>query len=67
MNLGSESASPGRIELLDMSGRQVQSEHFTSGYQIYQVDIEGLHPGMYILRWIEADRVRGVSKFVKMP
>ena len=67
VNLGSASKFPGRIELLDMSGRQVKSEHFPSGYQVYQVDIEGLHAGMYILRWIEADQVRGVCKFVKMP
>ncbi len=49
-----------------MNGRQMLSEHLPAGYQVFQVDIDRLTPGMYMLRWVESGQVKGVSKFVKM-
>ncbi len=66
VNLGDMTGLPGIIELLEMNGRVVMSEHLPAGQQLFQVDIDHLQPGMYILRWVESDQVRGVSKFVKM-
>ena len=65
VNLGTRTGDYGRIELLDMSGRVVLSEHVPPGYQIFQLDVEHLNRGMYILRWVESGQVRGVSKAVK--
>jgi hypothetical protein len=65
LNLGTRSANRGRIELLDMSGRPVISEHVPAGYQIYEVDIQHLNRGIYIVHWIEYGRVTGISKLVK--
>ena len=66
VNLGSMTEHPGRIELMEMNGKTVLSEYLPAAYQVYQLDIGNLPPGMYILNWIESDRIRGVSKFVKM-
>jgi len=66
VNLGSMAEHPGRIELKEMNGKAVLTEYLPAGYQVYQLDIGNLPPGMYILNWIELDRIRGVSKFVKM-
>ncbi|MFO7669151.1 MAG: T9SS type A sorting domain-containing protein [Bacteroidales bacterium] len=66
VNLGDMTGNPGIIELMEMNGRVVVSEYLPAGQQIFQLDIEHLQPGMYILRWIESGELRGVSKFVKM-
>ncbi len=65
LNLGSRSQETGRIELHDMSGRTVISEQVPAGYQIYEVDIQHLSKGLYIVHWIEYGRVTGISKIVK--
>ena len=66
VNLGATTENPGRLELMEISGRTVLTEHLPAGYQLYQLDIGHLYPGMYILRWIESQQVRGVNKFVKV-
>jgi PKD repeat protein len=66
VNLGDMTGLPGIIELLEMNGRVVVSEHLPAGQQLFQVDVDHLQPGMYILRWVESGQVRGVSKFVKL-
>jgi len=65
VNLGAITEYYGRIELLDMSGKVVLAENVPAGYQIFQLDIEHLNRGMYILQWIESGEVKGVSKIVK--
>jgi hypothetical protein len=66
VNTGAITESSGRMEVLEMSGKVVLSENFPAGHQLFQVDIERLPPDMYILRWVESDQLRGVSKFVKI-
>jgi len=66
MNTGAVTESPGRMELLEMSGKVVLSEYLPAGHQVYQFDIEKLNAGMYLIRWFESDQIRGVSKFVKV-
>ena len=65
INPGARTEYNGRIELMDMTGKVVLAEHVPAKYQIFQLDIEHLDRGMYILRWIESGQVRGVSKVVK--
>jgi len=64
VNLGASTDDSGRIELLDVNGKIVLAEHVPSGYQIIQLDLDQLNRGIYILRWIESEQVRGVSKVV---
>ena len=64
VNLGNRTENNGRIELYDIHGRLVLEETVTPGYQVIQLDIDRLYNGMYILRWTEAGRVRGLSKVV---
>lgn len=66
LNLGSLTLAPGRVEILEMSGRLISMEALQSGHQLIQMDITHLEPGMYIIRWIESGHVRGMSKFVRM-
>ena len=65
VNLGTRSEYFGRIELQDMNGKVVLAEHLPAGYQVIHLDIEHLNRGMYILRWVESEQIRGVSKIVK--
>ncbi len=65
VNLGSRTEHSGMIRLTDMSGRVVITENIPAGYQIYQLDIQHLNHGMYVLEWIESGRIRGLSKVVK--
>jgi hypothetical protein len=66
VNLGAMTEHPGRIVLLDMSGKVMLVEQIQAGYQLFQLDIEHLNQGMYILQWIESGQVKGVSKVVKL-
>jgi hypothetical protein len=65
INLAKPSENPGTIRLLDMNGRVVLTEHVPPGYQIYQIGIEHLNRGIYILYWYESDQFRGLNKIVK--
>ena len=65
VNLGVTTERSGRFDLMDMNGRVVLTEHIPPGYQIYQVDIQHLDRGMYILRWHESGRNLGFRKIVK--
>ncbi len=65
VNLGTRSEHVGRIELIDVNGKVVFEEHLPAGYQVFQLDLDPLSRGLYILRWIESDQIRGVSKVVK--
>ncbi|MCP4309875.1 MAG: T9SS type A sorting domain-containing protein [Bacteroidetes bacterium] len=65
VNLGDETEYPGRLELRDINGRMVLSEALPFGTRNIQINISHLTRGIYILQWIESDRIQGVSKIVK--
>jgi hypothetical protein len=65
VNLGERISRAGRIEILDMGGKVVHEEALSAGYQIVGMDISYLSKGIYILRWVEGEQVRGVNKLVK--
>lgn len=65
VNFGTPTEHSGNIEIMEMSGKVVSTVHCPEGNQLMELDIESLQPGMYLLRWIESDQLRGVSKFVK--
>jgi hypothetical protein len=48
-----------------MGGKVVHEEALSAGYQIVGMDISYLSKGIYILRWVEGEQVRGVNKLVK--
>jgi len=64
VNLGYRIENTGRIELFDIHGKVVFEEAIPPGYQVIQLDINQLHNGLYLLRWSETGKVKGVSKFV---
>lgn len=65
VNLGSRTTLPGRLELMDMAGKVVLSELLPAGYQVFQLDLDHLTQGLYILRWLESGQLMGVSKILK--
>ena len=65
VNLGEETSQAGKIEVLDMGGKVVHVEELPPGYQLVRMDIAQLNRGMYVLRWMEGDQIRGVNKMVK--
>jgi len=64
VNLGDRTENNGRVELFDIHGKVVLEETVIPGYQVVQLDIERLTNGMYILRWTESGRIKGLSKVV---
>jgi PKD repeat protein len=65
VNLGEKTRWAGKIEVLDMGGKVVHAEELPPGYQLVRMDIAHLNRGMYVLRWMERDQIRGVNKMVK--
>jgi hypothetical protein len=65
VNLGTTTDHAGRFDLLDMNGRVVMTEKVPPGYQVYQIDIQHLNRGIYILHWYESGRHVGFQKIVK--
>ena len=65
LNLGDHSSEEGTVQLVDMRGRVVLKEEVPAGYMIYQMDIQHLDRGIYVLQWVESGQVKGVSKVVK--
>ncbi|MCK5148939.1 T9SS type A sorting domain-containing protein, partial [bacterium] len=65
VNLGSPSEKDGRFEIIDMNGRMVHNEQVPSGYQIYQLNVQSLYRGFYMIQWYENGQLKGRSKFVK--
>lgn len=65
VNLGTSSDRNGRIELLDMIGKVVLLDHVPAGTRVFQLNIAHLDRGIFFLRWIESDQVRGVTRIVK--
>jgi hypothetical protein len=67
VNLGYRSEHPGRIELLDMQGRQVHQQIVPPGYQVFPVETDPIHQGLYLLRWSEPGRPTRVGKVIIHP
>ena len=66
VNFGEPGDGETLLELLDMSGKLVLSEHVPAGYQVVRLEIGHLSEGLYLLRRIESGQLTGVSKLVKM-
>jgi PKD repeat protein len=64
VNLGYRIENNGRIELFDIHGKVVFEVTIPPASQVIQLDIGQLNNGMYILRWSEAGKVKGMSKVV---
>jgi len=65
INLGSTTEEEAVLRLLDINGRVVRNEKMPAGHQIYQLNIQDLIQGMYILQWIESGQIRAIEKIVK--
>ena len=65
VNLGSRSDKEGILEIYDLSGRMVLNLETQPGYQIFNVDVQDLNRGMYIIRRFESGQLVGRSKFIK--
>ncbi len=66
VNLGSPTEKDGRFEIIDMNGRVVSHEHVPSGYQIYQLNVQSLYRGFYMIQWYEEGLLKGRTKLVKV-
>ena len=66
VNLGRPSDRDGRFDVIDMNGRIVLSEQVPMGYQVYQLGIESLNRGFYMIQWMESGILRGRTKLVKV-
>jgi PKD repeat protein len=65
VNLGRIAERAGLLRVMDMNGRQVMTEQIPAGYQVYQLNINQLNRGLYLLYWMEGDQVRGITKIIK--
>ncbi len=65
VNLGDRATKDGLLELIDMSGQVIQIDQVPAGYQIIQVNIDHLTPGIYMMRWVESGLFKGMAKIVK--
>ena len=65
VNLGSRSEKPGVLEVYDLSGRMVMNMKTEAGYQIFNLDVQPLTRGMYLIRRFEAGELLGRGKFIK--
>ena len=66
VNLGRDSEREGRFELIDMNGRIVLQEYVPSGFQVYQLNVQSLHRGFYLIQWYEEGVLKGRNKLVKV-
>jgi len=65
VNLGSRSENTGLLEVYDLSGRMVLNLETQAGYQIFNMDVQQLSRGMYLIRRFEAGELVGLGKFIK--
>lgn len=65
VNLGSRAEKEGILEVYDLSGRMVMNMETQPGYQIFNLDVQDLTKGMYMIRLMESGVVVGHSKFIK--
>lgn len=66
INLGRSSDQDGRFEVIDMNGRIVLKEQVPSGFQVYQLDVQTLNRGIYLIQWYESGVLKGREKLVKV-
>ncbi|MFH0759146.1 MAG: fibronectin type III domain-containing protein [Bacteroidota bacterium] len=65
VNLGDRAVREGMIELIDMRGQVIMNAEVPEGYQLIQIETDHLNPGIYMIRWMESDMLKGISKIVK--
>lgn len=65
VNLGSRTEKPGVMEVYDLSGRMVLNLETQPGYQIFNLDVQNLMRGMYLVRRMESGELIGRGKFIK--
>ena len=65
VNLGDRAEADGRLELIDMRGQLVHQAEVPMGYQLIQLNIDRLNPGLYMVRYMEGNQFRGMSKVIK--
>jgi len=65
VNLGSRSENAGLLEVYDLSGRMVMNLETQAGYQIFNMDVQQLTKGMYLIRRFESGELVGLGKFIK--
>jgi len=64
VNLGRPAEKDGRFEIIDMNGRVVHNENVPMGYQIYQLEVESLNRGFYMIQWYEGGKLKGRNKLI---
>jgi hypothetical protein len=64
METGTE--KKGKVELANLSGKVVLYKEAPPGTRVVQLETGPLPPGIYILRWTETGKVRGLGKVVKI-
>ena len=65
VNLGSLSEKTGVLEVYDLSGKMLINLETQAGYQIFNLDVQQLTTGMYLIRRFEEGELLGVGKFIK--
>ena len=65
VNLGSRTEEEGVLEVYDLSGRIVLNMETQAGYQIFNLDVQQLTGGMYLIRRFESGKLVGLGKFIK--
>lgn len=60
---GLTGSEPGRILVLDLSGRVVFGEDFPAGQELFHAELHHLNPGIYILQVLDRSGIRGYAKF----
>ena len=54
-----------RVPLLtDMNGRIVHNENVPAAYQIYQLEVDRLNRGIYMIQWYEGNVLKGRNKLI---
>lgn len=65
VNLGGLSEKAGVLEVYDLSGKMLINHKTQPGYQVFNLDVQDLTRGMYLIRRFEAGELLGVGKFIK--
>ena len=63
---GEPLGSPVEIQLYNHLGSMVMNDHIQQGIRTYELDINGLSKGVYIIRTIQRGRVMGINKLMIM-
>jgi hypothetical protein len=65
LNLGDRVEHDGMIELVDLSGQVILNMEIPARYQVIQMNLDQFYPGLYLIRWTEDGRLKGIGKVIK--